>query len=94
MAYQFPVIGAFWPLTLGLYWRRSTTVGCWVSIVCGSLVWGVLTFSSLGEEFPALLGGFIASGLGQIIGSLLPIRSNRDCVKHWEQNKQNYLFKA
>ena len=26
-AYQFPVVGAFWPLVCGLYWRRSTTQG-------------------------------------------------------------------
>ena len=24
MAYQFPVIGAFWPLVCGLYWKRTT----------------------------------------------------------------------
>jgi len=34
MAYQFPVVGAFWPLVCGLYWKRSTTQGaicrsCW-----------------------------------------------------------------
>ncbi|MBQ8829369.1 MAG: sodium:solute symporter family protein [Burkholderiaceae bacterium] len=94
MAYQFPVIGAFWPLTMGLYWKRSTTVGCWFSIALGSLVWGVLTFSSLGEEFPALLGGFLASGIGQVLGSLLPLECNKRCVDVWERDKDKYLYKG
>ena len=24
MAYQFPVVGAFWPLVMGLYWKKAT----------------------------------------------------------------------
>lgn len=92
MAYQFPVIGAFWPLTLGLYWKRSTTIGCWLSIIVGSVVWGVLSFTALGEEFPALLGGFLASGAAQIIGSLLPIKANRECVQTWLENKDKYMY--
>ena len=94
MAYQFPVFGAFWPLKMGLYWKRSTTVGCWFSIALGSLVWGVLTFSSLGEEFPALLGGFLASGIGQVLGSLLPLECNKRCVDVWERDKDKYLYKG
>lgn len=94
MAYQFPVIGAFWPLTLGLYWKRSTTVGCWSSILAGSIVWISLSFTPLGEEFPALLGGFIAAGLAQVVGSLLPLRSNRQCVINWQENKDKYLFET
>ena len=35
MAYQFPVVGAFWPLVCGLYWKRSTTQGAIWSIVLG-----------------------------------------------------------
>ena len=93
MAYQFPVIGAFWPLTLGLYWKRSTTLGCWFSIILGTVVWSVLTFSALGEEFPALLGGFLAAGFGQIFGSLLPVEANRKCVKTWLANKDSYIYK-
>ena len=92
MAYQFPVIGAFWPLTLGLYWKRSTTIGCWCSIFIGTIVWGVLSFTALGEEFPALLGGFLAAGFGQVLGSLLPLRANRECVRSWQENKDKYLY--
>jgi SSS family transporter len=79
MAYQFPVVGAFWPLVCGLYWKRSTTQGAIWSIVLGMAAWGLLSFTPLGEEvFPAVLGGFIMAGVGMVVGSLLPTQGNRD----------------
>jgi SSS family transporter len=79
MAYQFPVVGAFWPLVCGLYWKRSTTQGAIWSIVLGMASWGLLSFTPLGEEvFPAVLGGFIMAGVGMVVGSLLPTQGNRD----------------
>lgn len=79
MAYQFPVVGAFWPLVCGLYWKKANAEGCYASIVIGGIVWTALTFTSLGEFFPSVLGGFIASGVGMLAGSLLPsyIRSQK-----------------
>lgn len=76
MAYQFPVVGAFWPLVMGLYWKRATTQGAWMSIFVGGAVWSVLTFTPLGEIFPSVLGGFLAAGAAMVIGSLLPTASN------------------
>ena len=76
MAYQFPVVGAFWPLVMGLYWKRSTTQGAWMSIAVGGTTWMLLTFTSAGEVFPAVLGGFIVAGIGMVVGSLLPTTSN------------------
>lgn len=76
MAYQFPVVGAFWPLVAGLYWKKSTTQGAWVSIIVGGVVWGVLSATSLGEIVPSVLGGFVAAGVGMVVGSLLPTRAN------------------
>lgn len=76
MAYQFPVVGAFWPLVCGLYWKRATRQGCYVSILFGTIVWSALTWTSLGEVFPNVLGGFFASGFGMVVGSLLPTLGN------------------
>jgi len=70
-AYQFPVVGAFWPLVCGLYWRRSTTMGAMCSIVLGMGTWALLEFTALGEEFPAVLGGFLTAAIGMFGGSLL-----------------------
>jgi len=76
MAYQFPVVGAFWPLVCGLYWQRSTTEGAIWSIVLGMSTWAILEFTPLGEVFPSVLGGFILAGIGMVVGSLLPTRGN------------------
>jgi len=77
MAYQFPVVGAFWPLVCGLYWKRSTTQGAVWSIVLGMTSWLLLNFTPLGEVFPSVLGGFIMAGVGMLVGSLLPTQGNR-----------------
>ena len=79
-AYQFPVVGAFWPLVCGLYWQRSTTRGAIWSIVLGMGTWALLEFTPLGEAFPPVLGGFLMAALGMFGGSLLsapPPRAQR-----------------
>jgi SSS family solute:Na+ symporter len=76
MAYQFPVVGAFWPLVCGLYWRRSTTQGAIWSIVLGMSAWALLAATPLGEVFPAVLAGFIMAGVGMVAGSLAPTQGN------------------
>jgi SSS family transporter len=76
MAYQFPVVGAFWPLVCGLYWKRSTTQGAIWSIVLGMSTWAVLAATPLGEVFPSVLGGFLLAGIGMVAGSLFPTQGN------------------
>ncbi len=92
MAYQFPVIGAFWPLVCGLYWKRTTRLGVYCSMGLGAAVWLLLTATSLGDIFPNVLGGFLASGFGIVFGSLLPTRSNRAYLAWWhEKNRDNVI---
>lgn len=76
-AYQFPVVGAFWPLVCGLYWKRSTRLGALCSIVLGLATWTLFEFTPLGEQMPSVLAGFVAGAIGQFGGSLLPAQSNR-----------------
>jgi SSS family transporter len=76
-AYQFPVVGAFWPLVCGLYWKRATTQGAIWSIVLGMSSWALLDFTPLGEAFPSVLGGFLLAGVGMVAGSLVPTAGNR-----------------
>jgi Na+/proline symporter len=71
-AYQVPLVGAFIPLTFGLYWSRATTQGAVASIGLGLGCWAVFTFSSLGDAFPAQLAGLGASLVGMLAGSLMP----------------------
>jgi Na+/proline symporter len=74
-AYQVTLVGAFVPLVMGLYWKRSTTQGAIASLALGIGVW-VLFFPQINEPlskmFPAQLAGLIAAFVGMIGGSLAP----------------------
>lgn len=76
-AYQFPVVGAFWPLVCGLYWKRATRQGAVWSIVLGMSGWALLDFTPAGEVFPSVLGGFVLAAVGMVAGSLAPTAGNR-----------------
>jgi SSS family solute:Na+ symporter len=72
-AYQVPLVGAFVPLTFGLYWKRATTQGAVLSIVLGIGTLVLFMFNkTLGEAFPGQLAGLILALLGMLLGSLGP----------------------
>jgi len=71
-AYQVTLVGAFVPLTFGLYWKRATTQGALFSIVLGLLTWGLFLATPAGEDFPAQLAGVLAALMGMLLGSLGP----------------------
>jgi SSS family transporter len=71
-AYQVTLVGAFVPLTFGLYWSRATTQGAICAIAFGLLTWGGVMATPVGEEFPAQLAGVLASLAGMVLGSLVP----------------------
>jgi len=72
-AYHVTLVGAFVPLSFGLYWKRATTQGALLSIALGIGVWLTLTLvRSWGAEFPSQLAGLLASILGMVAGSTLP----------------------
>jgi SSS family transporter len=71
-AYQVTLVGAFVPLTFGLYWKRATTQGAVFSIVLGLLTWLLFLGTPAGEEFPAQLAGVLAALTGMVAGSLGP----------------------
>ena len=71
-AYQVPLVGAFVPLTFGLYWKRATTQGAIFALVLGLLTWGLFLLTPAGDEFPAQLAGVLASLTGMLVGSLGP----------------------
>ena len=79
-AYQVPLVAAFVPLVMGMYWQRATTQGAIFSIAGGIGTW-VLFFpqlTTLGEQFPGQLAGLIAAFVGMFVGSLAPqVLTNR-----------------
>jgi len=73
-AYQVPLVGAFVPLVMGLYWKRATTQGAILSIAGGLLTW-ILFFEQItgwGVHFPGQLAGLIMAFVGMVVGSLTP----------------------
>jgi Na+/proline symporter len=72
-AYQVTLVMAFIPLACGVYWKRANNQGALLSIFLGVVTW--LTLLSVGPNdpfIPAQLAGLIASGMGMLVGSLLP----------------------
>ena len=73
-AYQVPLVGAFVPLVMGLYWKRATTQGAALAILLGLGTW-LLFFppvTNWGEAFPGQLAGLLMAFVGMIAGSLAP----------------------
>ncbi len=69
-AYKVTLVGAFVPLVMGLYWKRSNTDGAMASFFFGITTW--LIFERLyAEMFPAQLAGLLAALVGMVLGSLL-----------------------
>jgi Na+/proline symporter len=71
-AYKVTLVGAFVPLTLGLYWKRATNLGGMLSVVLGLIVWIGCEKFYPEATIPPQLAGLFASLAGMIAGSLVP----------------------
>ncbi len=69
-AYKVTLVGAFVPLTLGLYWKRATDLGGMLSVVVGLIVWIGCEKFYPEAVIPPQLAGLLASLGGMIVGSL------------------------
>jgi Na+/proline symporter len=63
------LVSLFIPLTFGLYWKRSNSMGALISIVSGMLVW--FYFELFPVAIPSLVIGTLTSMVGMVVGSLL-----------------------
>jgi SSS family solute:Na+ symporter len=70
-AYKVTLVGAFVPLTLGLYWKRATDLGGMLSVVLGLVVWIGCEKFYPEAAIPPQLAGLLASFAGMIGGSLV-----------------------
>ena len=82
-AYQVPLVGAFVPLVMGLYWKRATTQGALLAVFLGIGIWLAGLNMAWGAAFPAQLAGVLAAFTGMVAGSLLPqaIRNQKTDVQ-------------
>ena len=85
-AYKVTLVSAFFPLFLGLYWKRANTQGALCGIAAGLSMWLALEFfgGSMNEVWPPQLVGFLAAGTAMVIGSLAPPLAGRTTPPHPE----------
>jgi solute:Na+ symporter, SSS family len=70
-AYKVTLVGAFVPLTAGMFWRRATSLGALLSVLAGFAVWLALEFTMKDALVPPQIGGLIASIIGMIVGTMM-----------------------
>ena len=85
-AYKVTLVSAFFPLFLGLYWKRANTQGALCGIAAGLSTWLALEFfgGSMNEVWPPQLVGFLAAGAAMVTGSLAPPLAGRMTSPHPE----------
>jgi SSS family transporter len=71
-SYKVPLVGAFIPLMMGLYWKRATTQGALVSVIGGLLSWVLMEVFGAESIWPPQLVGLLVAFFGMILGSLAP----------------------
>ncbi|HSN20146.1 MAG TPA: sodium:solute symporter family protein, partial [Usitatibacter sp.] len=71
-AYKVTLVGAFVPLTFGIYWKRATNLGAILAVVVGLITW--LGAEAMNPEglLPPQLFGLVWSFAAMIVGSLVP----------------------
>lgn len=85
-AYKITLVSAFFPLFLGLYWKRATTQGALAGIAAGFTTWLLLEFfgGTNNEVWPPQLMGFLAAGVAMMLGSLAPQIIGHPTPRHAE----------
>jgi Na+/proline symporter len=63
------LVSLFVPMWLGLYWRRASSAGAFLSMVLGMITW--IIFEVFETDWPGLVPATIVSAIGMIIGSLI-----------------------
>jgi SSS family transporter len=94
-AYSVTLVGAVVPLVMGVYWKRSTPQGAFVSIALGVIVW--LTAKALvGQDpmVPPQLFGLAASFVGMVVGSSVPQIARHGKIGGFEPSQSNTTYPA
>ncbi len=63
------LVSLFVPLTMGLYWKRSSSAGALISMVIGIVTW--IIFEVYESDWPSLVPATLASFGGMVAGSLI-----------------------
>jgi Na+/proline symporter len=79
-SYKVPLVGAFIPLVMGLYWKRANTQGALCSVIGGLGSWLLMEVFGSESIWPPQLVGLLVAFLAMIAGSLLPQPKK---IAHW-----------
>jgi solute:Na+ symporter, SSS family len=71
-AYKVTLVAAFTPLVAGLFWRKATPQGAFISMLFGLAVWIFCEMTAADALIPPQINGLLAAIFGMIVGSLLP----------------------
>ena len=63
------LVSLFVPMVLGIYWKKASPAGAFLSMVVGMITW--IIFEVLRTDWPGLLPATIASVFGMMVGSLI-----------------------
>jgi len=63
------LVSLFVPLLMGLYWKRASSAGAFLSMVLGMITW--IIFEAFKTDWPSLVPATLISFGGMIVGSLL-----------------------
>ncbi len=63
------LVSLFVPLAFGLYWKRASSVGAFLSMVLGTFAW--FFFEQMETDWPSLVPAVLISTVSMIIGSLI-----------------------
>jgi SSS family transporter len=69
------LVSLFIPLTMGLYWKKSSSAGALIAMMVGIVTW--IIFEALETDWPSLAPATLASFVGMVFGSLI-----------WPSNKE------
>jgi SSS family transporter len=71
-SYKVPLVGAFIPLVMGLFWKRANTQGALCSVIGGLSSWVLMEIFGSESIWPPQLVGLLVAFLGMVVGALLP----------------------
>jgi len=63
------LVSLFVPMCTGIYWKKSSAAGAFLSMVLGMITW--IIFEVFETDWPGLVPATIVSAIGMIAGSLI-----------------------
>jgi SSS family transporter len=73
----FSLVSLFVPLTAGLYWKKASPIGAFLSMCVGMGTWGIAEFAFASAAVPPMIWGLVGSAFAMWSGSLWEAARNK-----------------